>query len=147
MPITDDMVSTVRAYLTGDSEKFQRLNAQLDRSPSATRAYLALVTAAFVEAVEHRFTAQTPVSEVIDYVANVRSRSDGVSENLDPTAAERMIRVVFHDDVDAKGYDSKTTLGVKMLIASAIMSDEDFDSAELEAFMDRSRELATEILG
>lgn len=147
MPVTDDMVATVRAYLSGDSEQFTRLNRELDRSPGATRSYVALVTAAFVEAVERRFTAQSSETEIIDYVADVRSRSDRLAERINPEAAEKMITAVFHDGVDTRGFDKETTLAVKLLIASAVIADEDLDSAELEAFLDKSRAFANELLG
>lgn len=147
MPVTDDMVATVRAYLSGDSEKFRRLNRERDKSRAATRSYVALITAAFADAVERRFTAQTPESEIIEFVAELRSRSDRLSEQLDPTAAERLMMAVFRNDVDTRGLDGDTTLTAKLLVASAIMADADLDSAELEEFLDKARVLANEILG
>jgi hypothetical protein len=54
MTVTDDQVAVLRAHLAGDYDEHRRLLAGLD-SRGALGGYTALVTAAFVEAVDRRF--------------------------------------------------------------------------------------------
>lgn len=89
MTVSDDQVAAIREYLSGNQDEFRRLNGSLDRSKEGLRAYGCFITGAFFEAVTLRFNDQTSRAEVIDYVADLRSRSDNVAEELDPDRAPR----------------------------------------------------------
>jgi hypothetical protein len=54
MAVTDHQVATLRAQLAGNLDEHKRLRRQLDRAADG-RAYSALVTSAFYEAVKRRF--------------------------------------------------------------------------------------------
>ncbi|HEY3683784.1 MAG TPA: hypothetical protein VGL93_12125 [Streptosporangiaceae bacterium] len=144
--MTADQVATLRAYLSGDNDEFQRLNATLDRSPEGTSAYAALVLAAFVKAVDRRFTADTPRSEVVQYVRDVRSRSDRLDEKLDQDAAERLILSVNTservDDLDAR-----TRFGMELVLLAALIGDERLSVDDLEAFLAQAHKFADQLLG
>lgn len=147
MAVTDDMVATMRAYVTRDYEQFRRRNAALDQSSTARRSFLALLTAVFAEAVERRFDAADPRTEIIDFVAELRAGDEQIAERLDADAAERMIAVVFDNSVDTSDIDTNTSIGAKLGVIAKIFYDEAPDSAELEEFLDKARVLANEILG
>lgn len=147
MPVTDDMVATYRAFLSGDHEQWKRRRAALGTSPEATRPFFALLTGLFVEAVERRFDPSVSRDEIIGFVAEVRARSDELAERLDPHATERMISMVFDDDVATDDIPRDQTIGVRLTITAAIVGDEGMDSAQLEDFLSKSRALADEILG
>lgn len=145
MPVTSDQVATLRAYLSGDNEEFQRLNAALDHSPEATAAYAALVLAAFVKAVDRRFNADTPRSRVVRFVDDVRSRSDRLGEKLDQDAAERLILSVNTDErVD--DLDAKTRFGMELVILAALIGDERLDENELDGFLATAHKLGDQLL-
>jgi hypothetical protein len=144
MPVTDDVVATMRAYLSGDREQFQRRNEAL--APGDRKAFRALLTAAFMEAVERRFGGGTPRDEIIDFVAELRGRDDQIAERLDPDATERMIAAVFDDDVETDDIDANTSVGIQMGVLALSMAQRGSDSADLEEFLDRSRAFANEIL-
>jgi hypothetical protein len=59
---------------------------------------MALVSAAFCEAVERRFSAKDPAERVIGFVADAQARFDRDGNQIDPLAAERMIRAVYTDE-------------------------------------------------
>jgi hypothetical protein len=146
MAVSADQVATVRAFLSGDGETFERLNDGLDRSQAGRTAYATLITATFARAVQRRFNAQTPRSEIIDYVADVRSRSDNVAAKLDPDRAERMVMTIIGDE-DVDDLDSNERIQVAMFLLAGLVADADLDEAELEAFLERSRTLANKLLG
>ena len=147
MPVTDDVVATLRALLSGDSENFQRRNAALDRSEEGNRAYTALILASFIDAVERKFTAQSPRDSIIDYVADVRSRSPEAADSVDPGAAERLIQMVFDDDVDISDLDGNTRVRMELALLFALITDEDLDDEALDKFLAGARKLANELLG
>lgn len=146
MPVTDDIVATVRAYLQADREEFQRLNADLNRSRDASVAYKAMVIGAFVVAVKRKFTKQSSRDEIIDYVANVRSRGPNMPDVLDPTAAERLISSVFTDE-SLRDIDSRAKVNIWTHFATAIVNDEGIDGQELEDFLAKARVEADELIG
>ena len=146
MPVTDEMVAAMRAYLMRDYEQFRRRNSAFDGSRTQRRAFLALLTAAFVKGVQRRFPESPARDEIIDFVAELRARGDELRE-LEPNATERMIELVFDDSVEVGDIDGKQSIGIRLSVLAQIFYDEDPDSAELEDFLDRSRAFADEMLG
>lgn len=146
MAVTADQVATLRAYLSGDIEEFHRLSRSLDRSRAGTVSYAALITAAFVKAVERRFNEQTPRSEVIDFVADIRSRNADVADELDPDKAKRLIMAVIADD-NVDDMSGNERIGLQMIILAGLVADERFGEAEREEFLEKSRAFANELLG
>lgn len=146
MTVSADQVAAMRAYLSGNQDEFRRLNRSLDKSKAASRSYQALITATFVEAVEQRFNAQTTRNEVIDYVADLRSRDDEIAEVLDPDRAERMIMTVIADE-NVDDLSGNERIDLAMLLVAGFVADANFSEAELEAFMEKSRAFADELLG
>lgn len=146
MPVTDDIVAPVRAYVQGDQEEFQRLNADLDRSRDASIAYKAMIIASFIVAVQRKFTSETPRHEIIDYVATVRARGTDLPELLDPTDAERMIASVFNDE-STRDIDPRMKNNIQMFFATAIVTDEGLHGRDLENFLAKARELADGLIG
>lgn len=146
MPVTDDVVATMRAYLSGAREQFQRRNEALGATPGARKAFRALLTAAFVGAVERRFDGSAPRDAIIEFVAELRSRDEQIAERLAPDVVERMIAAVFDDDVDTSDVDAETSVGVQMGVLALVVAQQQPDGAALEEFLDESRKFANEIL-
>jgi hypothetical protein len=144
MPIADETVAPLRALLNRQYQEHDRLFALLE--PTAKNpGYRLLVSAAFVIAVERRFTRDVSPEEVIEFVGNVRSRTPRVADQLDPVIGERVIMAIFNgeslDDIDArKSWEAQSFL------MTAIVGDENFDNAGLDAFLDEARKLADEWL-
>ena len=149
MPVTDDIVAAFRAYLSEDTEQWhRRLTAlDLDNAPATSRAHFAFLTALFAMAVERRFTVNTTRDEIIDFVADLRSRDEKIAERLDPDATERMIAMVFDDSVETDDIPRMQTIGIRMGVLTLIIREGGLDSAELEDFLEKSRAFANEILG
>jgi hypothetical protein len=144
MAVTDEQMAALRALLTGNVIENRRLLAQFERQIDGA-AYSALVNAAFFEAVDRRFGKEAPSARVIDYVADVRSRSDEIAENVDANVGERMIRkVVVGESTD--DLDSRTSATAKLLLLAALVADENFGNAELGQFLARVRKMADYLL-
>lgn len=143
MPVTDDVVEIVRAYLEVDGERAQRLLGSLDASQN--QAYQAMIAGTFMAAVTRRFNKQSSREEIIDYVARVRSRSEEMAESLEPSATERMIASIY-SDVDIDDIDPRTVMNIEIFIAVAIVSDKGISGPALDDFLATARTYAEKML-
>jgi hypothetical protein len=142
--VTSDQAATLRSYLSGDFADYEERRGQIDRSPDRT-GYMALVSAAFCEAVERRFSAQDPAERVIEFVADVRARFDRDGNQIDPRAAERMIRAVYTaEQID--DLDSATKGRTQIILLAALIDGEQLDATGLDAFLADATKLADQWL-
>lgn len=143
MAVTDGQVAALRAHLAGDIEEHERLYAQL--GPAAGTGYNALVAAAFCTAVERRFAKEGTRADVMQFVGDVRARSERLSDAIDPLTAERVIRAVYTaesvDDVD-----DRTMGATQIVLLTALIADAHLDDAGLDDFMAAARGLADQWL-
>ena len=144
MAVSDAQVATLRAQLAGHLDEYLDLLRQIDTTPDR-QAYSALVVASFCEVVERRFGKDSEKADVVDFIADVRATSEAVAQKIDPRVAERLITAVYTDeDVSDVGGDQKKDLYV--LLLPALIGDEQFSEAELDAFLAGSRQLADQWL-
>lgn len=139
MPVTDEQVAPLRAQLAGQLEEHQRLLAQLDDS-AANDGYRRLVSAAFCIAAERRFPRGTTASDVIQFVGDVRSRTQRTAE-IDPRAAERVIRAVISTE-NIDDIHPRTSWEIQLLLLGAMTADARYDAADLDEFLGEARKLA-----
>src|SRR6266567_6034791 len=125
MAVTDEQLATLRAQLVGNLEEHLRLLDQLD--PVAARTgYSALISAAFCEAVEQRFAPDASTADVIEFVGNVRSRSDDAADKIDPHIAERLILAVYTDE-QIKDLPLEVRYRTQIILLGALIGDEQLD--------------------
>src|SRR5262249_11168572 len=125
--------------LAGRFEEHKRLLNALD--PAAARTgYSALVSAAFAIAASDRFPKGTPTPDVIEYVGDVRSRTEG-SAKIDPTLAERLLLAITTDG-KLGDVDPRTSFETQLVLLGALVADAQPDEAELDRFTTRARRLA-----
>jgi len=140
MPVTDDEIAVLRAHLSGNQALQQELQARL-ASPAARSRYATLVAAAFFEAVDRRFAPRGTAADVIDFVADVRARSERLAEGIDAQAAEQLIGAALTGE-DAPGIDGEAKGRLFIVLLAALASDEHFTDAELDAFLAEARKTA-----
>lgn len=131
MTVTDDQVAALRAQLAGDYDAHRRLLAALD-SQGALAGYTALVTAAFVEAVDRRFRAgQRDDAAVAEFIGGIRARFPGADNEIDPSAAERVIRKALGrgsiSDLDGPAIRRTERLLLPLMVADEELHDEELD--------------------
>jgi hypothetical protein len=140
MPVTDEQVAPLRAQLARQYQEHLRLFNLLDKDAQNT-GYRALVSAAFVTAVERRFARDVSPGEVIEFVGSVRSTSPHVADQVDPVIAERVIMGVFNDD-SLDDVEVRKSFETQLIPMAAIIGDEQLDDAGLDAFLAKARKLA-----
>lgn len=145
MPVTDDQVATLRALLANDRDRHERLRAGLDRT-EAGKGYMALIAASFGEAALRRFGSDYTQADIITFVADVRARSERVSESLDPEVAERMLNAAL-GNASTQGLSREAKAGSQIFLLVGLIADEHLDDPGLDAFLADARKLADQILG
>jgi hypothetical protein len=143
MPITDAQVAPLRAQLAANIEEHRRLLAQLPPG-EVRREYRMLVTAAFCVAGERRFPSGSSVADVIEFVADARSRTQRLSA-IDPRIAERVVLAVAADE-DINDIDPKTSFETQLLLLAVMTADARYDAVGLEEFLTEARKLADQWL-
>ena len=144
MPVTDQQVAALRAQLAGNLAEHKRLLASLDQGPES-RGYSALLTAAFYSAVDSRFTRDSTLDEVTEFVADIRARSERIRDVLDPAIAERVLISAF-TNADLDDLDAQELTKTKMFLLAGIISGQHLDDAGLDDFMAKARAFADELL-
>jgi hypothetical protein len=144
MAVTDLQIATLRAQLAGDLEEHRRLLAQFDEK-SDGRPYVMLTNAAFIEAVDRNFTSGTTTDDIIQFVVNVRSRSEKVRASLDPRVAERVLLAAV-TDADISDLDPREVRRSQTILLNALIVDEGLDGARLDEFIATARGLADRLL-
>jgi len=144
MPVTDEVVAPLRAQLSGKPDEHLRLFAQLDPVSKRT-AYRALVSAAFLLAAEKRFAGKTGDAEVIEFIADVRSRSADAADKIDPRIGERIIRAVYTSE-QIDDIDPRTSWRTQLLLLAGLIGDEQLDETGLESFLTQARKMADQSL-
>jgi hypothetical protein len=145
MPVTDDQVATLRALLANDRDRYRQLFAGLDRA-EAGKGYNALVAASFGLAAQRRFGSSYTQADIVTFVGDVRAKSAGVSEDLDPEAAELMLSAVL-GSASTRGMSRESKAITQILLLGGLIADEHLDDAGLDAFLADARKLADQILG
>ncbi|MDN3355114.1 hypothetical protein [Actinomadura sp. DC4] len=142
MPVTANQVAALKAYLTGDFDSHKRLFGQLDRTAAQT-GYTALLTAAFFEAVDRRFAPDGKTADVVEFVADVRTRHLTDADEIDPRAAERLILAIFTDE-EVDDIDTETKVSTQIILLYALIVDARLDDAQLDGFLVEASKLADE---
>lgn len=138
--VTDDQVATLRAQLTGQGAERKQLLATLDQD-EVWSGYRALAPAAFCVAVKRKFPRGGSMAQVINLVAEVRSKADKIADKIDPRIAERIVYRVLADG-DIMDIPARTCFEHELLLLAALIADEHLDDAGLDEFLGRSRSLA-----
>jgi hypothetical protein len=125
-------------------DRHQQLFAGLDRA-EAKKGYPALVTAAFIEAVERRFGTSSQPADIVAFVADVRARSDRLASRLDPDVSERAIQAVLGEGT-VRGLDKEAVTGAKLLLMAGLIADARLDDAGLDEFLAAARKLADQLM-
>lgn len=144
MAVTDQQAAMLRAYVTGDSATHSRLRDQLDPADGGA-GYGALFGAAFCVAVERRFPPDGNPAAIIEFVGDVRSRSESLASKVYPATAEQLIRAVYTGE-QISGVDRETRILTQYLLMGALVADEHLDDSGLDDFIAQARKLADQWL-
>ena len=145
MPVTDDQVAALRAFLSDDIDLHRRLFADLDRA-GAKKGCTALITAAFAEAVQRRWASCPRPADVVTFIDALRACSARVAEAVDPEIAEWLIRVVYQDVPTRGNFARAAIMSAQVLLLAGLIADARLDPADLDEFLAAARKLADQLM-
>lgn len=144
MPVTDEEVAPLRAQLSGRTEEHQRLFAQLSKEDVQT-GYRALVTSAFMIAVERRFGRQTSPAALVEFVGEMRAHSDSLADKIDPHVAERVLQAVYAND-RLSDLDARTVWQTHLLLLAGLVASARLDDNALDDLLAEARKMADQLM-
>lgn len=145
MPVTDEQVAWLRAYLAGHPEEAQSLRARAT-APDGAAGLGALVHAAFVIAARRKFGRSWTRAEVTQFVAQVRRLLTERPEALDPGVAGYELRRALGDK-PAGHPDAHSSGRVQFILLNALVQSLDLKDADVAAVINQAREVAGTLLG
>ncbi|MEV5710270.1 hypothetical protein [Actinoallomurus sp. NPDC052274] len=144
MAVTEVQVASLRSFLAGDPGEGVQLTRRLVES-GHTEGYGELVYAAFVTAVRRRFSPTWTIPKIVRFVATARANLLGNDVEVDPQAAEAVIRRALGDSVATVSED-KATARAQIFLLFELIDDEELDSAGLDTFLAEARSLANRLM-
>lgn len=125
MPVTNDQMLWLRAYLDGELTIMEQLTPQVMAGPSAD-GLGALLYAAFVIAAHRKFSPTWSRAEVIQFVARARALLPKHPDALDPLVAENLLRAALGERIiDSSEVQDKAR--AQLLLLSALAAEADLD--------------------
>ena len=103
--------------------------------------YNRLILVAFCQAVGRRFHARYTLTDIVEYVAEVRTRLRNPNRGIDPNIAERLIRKALGEGT-LQGTDKKAFIYTAGVLLLALIMDEELDGPALDAFLAGARTMA-----
>jgi hypothetical protein len=144
MPVTDEQMVWLHAYLSGQHKLADRLTAQFT-SPGADDGIAELVYAAFVTATRRKFPPGWTDADVIRFVAHVRAPR-GLPDILDPRAAEHQLRSALGETMAGYRPEAEARAAAQVVLLDALVRDLDLDESARVDLLSQARDLANRLL-
>jgi hypothetical protein len=144
MPVTDEQMVWLHAYLSGEYELAERLTTQV-AAPGADDGIAELVYAAFVIAARMKFSPTWTDADVIRFVAHVRAPR-GLPDILDPRSAEHQLRSALGETKTGYHPDAEARAAARVILLDGLVQDLNLDEAERVDLLNQARNLATRLL-
>lgn len=132
-----DAFTAIRAYLRHDYDGYQAMLDQVDAD-----SFAAALAASFFTVVDRQLGDSHTAHSVIAFVARVRERFDETDDDIDPRAAERLIRAALGDSELAEDLDQRAVAQVESVFLAAMADEASWTDTELDEFLAASRTLA-----
>jgi hypothetical protein len=137
----DDFTQLVRSLLLDEFKDFDKRVTKLQAMRDHD-GYSEFLRACFLLAVRRRFSAETPIVTIIRFVASVRVVYDLTGSEIDPRAAERLIRTATGEDDPLEDLPLHTLQKLQIVLVHKLIDDEALYDDEVEDFLHQASALA-----
>lgn len=144
MPVTDEQIAWLRAYLVGDMETVKQVAPEA-AAPQAATGLDTLVFAAFVIAARKRFAPTWSHAKVNKFVAEVRALLAEQPDIIDPITAENQLRNALGEQMTDRPDPAERARAQLILLSFLVESDSRAD-AELNVLLAEARKEADDLL-
>jgi hypothetical protein len=137
--VSDTQAAALRASLMLNADEAQELRARLTRAGELD-GLSELFYAAFVLAVRRRFAPTWTRGRIVRYVGKIRTTGSS-GPDIDPLAAEALIRRALGDDVPFAG-DKEQEAAAQAILLLCIVADLELDASDVDLLVAEARKLA-----
>ncbi|MGH3737966.1 MAG: hypothetical protein ACRDT6_20485 [Micromonosporaceae bacterium] len=137
----DDFITLVRALLLDEFTDFDRRIARL-RALRDTDGSAEFLGCCFFLAVRRRFAPDTPIVDIIRFVANTRVVYDLTGTEIDPGTAERLIRSAMGAGDPLADLPQHQIGTLEIVLLHKIIDDAQLYDDEVEDFLQEAQTLA-----
>jgi hypothetical protein len=130
--VTDRQIAWLRAWVSGDDVP------ELSEADKDWRVLVQLVAAVFYRVAIKRL-GDADLGQVIDYVADLRTRSAWMAEKVDPGVAERLLLAATPAEEDFQDIEPPARLAAWMAMVGDMVADYKLTSEQLDRFVARLR--------
>lgn len=144
MPVTDQQVLWLRAYLDDEMGILEQLNPQVATDSNAN-GLSALVYAAFVISARREFAPTWTRLEVIQFVSRVRALLPERIDTLDPLVAENLLRTALGER-SADSPEPQAQARAQLILLRALITKAAPDDAAIFDLLSEARAMANQLL-
>ncbi|MGH3648814.1 MAG: hypothetical protein ACRDTM_16765 [Micromonosporaceae bacterium] len=137
----DDFITLVRALLLDEFKDFDQRVARL-QALRDTDGFNELLGSCFFLAVHRRFRPDTPVAELIRFVANTRIVYDLTGTDIDPGTAERLVRTALGAADPLADLHPQTIGKIEIVLLHKIVDDAALYVDQIDDFLEEANALA-----
>lgn len=137
----DDFITLLRALLLDEFKDFDRRVARL-QALRDTDGFNEFIGSCFFLAVRGRFRPDTPVVEIIRFVANTRVVYDLTGTDIDPGTAERLIRTALGAADPLADLHPQLIGKIEIVLLHKIIDDASLYDDEIETFLAEAQTMA-----
>lgn len=138
-PSIDSAVAELRASLTLDMDTCRHLHDTQDAD--GRRAYAAVLTIAFTRAAQRRFGERPSPEDIIDFVADARTRTVG-PDSGPPENAEKVLRGTLGEEELLASLDARARGAAQIAMLFAITHENDDAPAQIDGLLAQAAEEA-----
>lgn len=139
MPEDEKPVTTLRALLNKDFDRYKELLQSLDRAES--RDFLRLTSTAFLEIADRKFGSGNAAAAVVEWVAKIRSESEVAAKAFDPVLSEQVLLFVLGKS-EGQNLSGGQIRDAELLLLPMLVDDQGLDSAGVDELLSAARSLA-----
>ena len=144
MPVTDEQMVWLHAYLSGEYELAERFTTQVT-APGTDDGIAELAYAAFVIAARLKFAPGWTGADVIRFVAHVRVLR-GLPDILDPRSAEHQLRSALGETKAGYHPGAEARAAAQVILLHALTQELNLDETARVNLLNQARDLANRLL-
>lgn len=139
MPEGEKQVTTLRALLNRDFDRYKELLQSLDKAES--RDFVRLTSTAFLEMADRKFGSGDVTAAVVEWVAKIRSESELAAKAFDPVLSEQVLLFVLGKS-EGENLSARQIRDAELLLLPMLADDLNLDSAGIDELLRAARSLA-----
>jgi hypothetical protein len=141
MPVTDEPLVLLHAYLSGEYEIAQALTRELTASGPAG----GIAELVYVRGIRPRSTAEIRPprhGDVIRFAARVRAQRTDQPDALDPLAAEHQLRSALGETITSERPSAGDGARAQVILLEPLLRSENLDEPAQASLLNQAREIA-----